>query len=151
MDQEINVNHFRNTSSSVILNSENDALLRKLIKEEITAFDEEIRMALNRSKNVQIAICSKDELSKLIRSIDEMQEITTQATESTESIKADVQSLRLTLYEMLAMLAEAQSKVEEFKKVGLVSNRPHGDEFHFFFKILNWIFFNVVEIFIFQQ
>lgn len=47
-----------------------------------------------------------------------MQEITSQATESTESIKSDVQSLRLTLYEMLAMLAEAQSKVEEYKKMG---------------------------------
>lgn len=54
----------------------------------------------------------------MIKSIDEMQEITTQATESTESIKADVQSLRLSLYEMLAMQAEAQSKVEEYKKMG---------------------------------
>lgn len=46
-----------------------------------------------------------------------MQEITVEATESTESIKADVQSLRLTLYEMLAMQAEAQSKVDEYTKM----------------------------------
>lgn len=95
-------------------------MLRRLIKEEIEAFDEEIRTALNRSKNIQINICDKDELSKLIKNIDEMQEITTQATESTDSIKSDVQSLRLTLYEMLAMFAESQSKVDDFKKMGLV-------------------------------
>lgn len=47
-----------------------------------------------------------------------MQEITTQATESTDSIKTDVNSLRLTLYEMHAMLAEAQSKIEEFNRIG---------------------------------
>lgn len=47
-----------------------------------------------------------------------MQEITAQATESTESLKTDVNSLRLTLFEMLAMLAEAQSKVDEYNKVG---------------------------------
>lgn len=89
-----------------------------MIKEEIEAFDAEIRAALNRSKNVQINICSKEELSKLIKNIDEMQEITTQATESTESLKTDVNSLRLTLYEMHAMRAEAQSKVDEYNKVG---------------------------------
>lgn len=75
-------------------------------------------MALNRSRKIETSICGKDEVSKLIKSIDEMQEITMQATESTESIKADVQSLRLTLYEMLAMQAEAQSKIEEYKKMG---------------------------------
>lgn len=89
-----------------------------MIKEEIDAFDDEFRKALKRSRNIQTKICEKDELSKLMKSIDEMQEITTQATESTESIKADVQSLRLTLYEMLAMQAEARSKVEEYKKMG---------------------------------
>lgn len=73
---------------------------------------------MNLSRNIQIKICDKDELSKLIKSIDEMQEITIQATESNESIKSDVQSMRLTLYEMLAMLAEAQSKMDEFKKMG---------------------------------
>lgn len=110
--------NFRSASSSIASNSENDAILRKLIKEEIDAFDDEFRKALNRSRNIQTKICEKDELSKLIKSIDEMQEVTTQATESTESLKADVQSLRLTLYEMLAMQAEAQSKVEEYKKMG---------------------------------
>ncbi|XP_031628108.1 nuclear pore complex protein Nup214-like [Contarinia nasturtii] len=112
----------KNPTSSIVSNSENDALLRKLIKEEIEAFDTEIRAALNRSKNVQINICGKEELSKLIKNIDEMQEITTQATESTESIKVDVNSLRLTLYEMHAMMAEAQSKIEEFNKIGKTSD-----------------------------
>lgn len=112
----------RSSTSGIVSNSENDAILRKLIKEEIDAFDAELRAALIRSKNIQINICGKEELSKLIKSIDEMQEITTQATESTESIKSDVNSLRLTLYEMHAMMAEAQSKVEEFNKMGKISD-----------------------------
>lgn len=107
--------NFRSFTSGNSLNSENDAILWKLIKDEIESFDGEIRASLNRSKKIDINIRSKAEL---IKNIDEMQEITTQATESTDSIKSDVQSLRLTLLEMHAMLAEAQSKVETFNKVG---------------------------------
>lgn len=110
--------NFRTSTSSIVSNSENDAILRKLIKEEIDAFDAEIRAALTRSKTVQIIVCGKDQLSKLIKNIDEMLEITTQATESTESLKADVNSLRLILFEMHAMMAEAQSKVDEYNATG---------------------------------
>lgn len=105
----------RNVISSSGFNSENDAILRKLIRDEIDAFDKEIRETLARSKKIEINICSK---GNLLKNIDEMQEITKQATESTDSIKSDVQSLRLTLLEMHAMLAEAQSKVEEYNKAG---------------------------------
>lgn len=101
-----------------------------MIKEEIEAFDAEIRAALNQSKNVQISICSKEELSKLIKSIDEMQEITAQAMESTESLKTDVNSLRLTLYEIHAMRAEAQSKIDEYNKVGYDAQQNLIDDFN---------------------
>lgn len=108
----------RNFTLGSAPNTENDEILWKIIKDEIETFDAEIRDTLKRSKDVQINICSKEDVSKLIKNIDEMQEISSQATESTNSIKSDVQSLRLTLLEMHAMLAEAQSKVDEFKKVG---------------------------------
>lgn len=102
----------RTSSSTLKSNSENDAILLKMVSEEIDLFDNEIRASLDRSKNVQINICDKTEFGKLMKSIDEMQEITSQATESTESLNSDVQSLRLTLYELFAMQAELQSKVE---------------------------------------
>lgn len=91
--------------------------MQELIKETIDAFDKEIKLVLQRSRNVQVNICSKEELSKLIKNIDEMQVIITQATESTDSLKSDVQSLRLILFEMLAMLSEAQSKVKDYNKL----------------------------------
>lgn len=106
----------RAPTSVSISSSENDAILRKMIAEEIEAFEKEIRAALSRSKSVQINICSKETLSQLMKNIDELQEITSQATESTESFKSDVQSLRLTLYEMLAMSAEAKSKTDDFNR-----------------------------------
>lgn len=87
-----------------------------MIAEEIDAFEKEIRAALSRSKSVEVTVCSKDELSRLMKNIDELQEITSQATETTESLKSDVQSLKLTLYEMLAMSAEAKSKTDDFNR-----------------------------------
>lgn len=87
-----------------------------MIAEEIEAFEKEIRAALSRSKCVKVTVCSKEELSQLMKNIDELQEITSQATETTESLKSDVQSLKLTLYEMLAMSAEAKSKTDDFNR-----------------------------------
>lgn len=87
-----------------------------MIAEEIEAFEKEIHAALSRSKGVEVNVCSKEELSQLMKNIDELQEITSQATETTESLKSDVQSLKLTLYEMLAMSAEAKSKTDDFNR-----------------------------------
>lgn len=82
--------------------------------QEITAFNDEVMAVIKRSRSIQINICGKDELSSLIKGIDEMQGIITQANESVDSMKTDVQSLHLTLYEMLAMLAESQAKLRDF-------------------------------------
>lgn len=87
-----------------------------MISEEIEAFEKEIRASLSRSKGVEVIVCSKEELSQLMKHIDELQEITSQATETTESLKSDIQSLKLTLYEMLAMSAEAKSKTDDFNR-----------------------------------
>lgn len=83
-----------------------------MMLEEIHTFEIALKQSLTRSKHINVNICSKEESSNLIKQINELQEICNQATESTDSLKSDVQSLRLTLYEALAMSAEAQSKVE---------------------------------------
>lgn len=85
-----------------------------MLIQEINTFNEEIVALLKRSRSIQINICGKDELSALIKGIGEMQGILTQANESVDSMKSDVQSLHLTLYEMLAMLAESQAKLRDF-------------------------------------
>lgn len=61
-------------------------------------------------------MCSKDECSTLIKNIDKLQETTAQATESSESLSTEIQSLRLSLFESRAMAAEAQSKLELLNK-----------------------------------
>lgn len=84
-----------------------------MITEEIQLLDEIVRKSLERSGKVNISVCSKEECSKLMKQMNDLSSIIPQATESTEVLKSEVQSLRLTLYEALAMNAEAQSKVEE--------------------------------------
>lgn len=58
-----------------------------------------------------------------MKKIDELQEISSQATESTDALKSEVQSLRLSLYEAFAMSAEAQSKVESLNNSRWVLSR----------------------------
>lgn len=87
-------------------------MLREMITEEIQLLDELVRNSLQRSRKVNATVCSKEECSKLMKHLNDLSSITAQATESTEALKSEVQSLRLTLYEALAMNAEAQSKVE---------------------------------------
>lgn len=97
-----------------LTNSENDKILQEMLKQEVYSFHDEINAVLQRSRSLRIDICGKDELSTLIRNIDEMQGILLQANESVDSMKSDVQSLHLTLYEMLAMLSESQAKLRDF-------------------------------------
>lgn len=110
----------RTPTSSLKGSSENDAILLKMFAEEIDLFDKEIGASLERSKNIRInksdKIDSSLEFSKLIKNIDELQEIISQATESTDSLSSDVSTLRLTLYELFSMQAELQSKFEALEQ-----------------------------------
>lgn len=85
-----------------------------MIKQEVKAFNEEINAVLQRSRSLQINASDKNGLSILMKNIDEMQAIIAQANESIDSMKSDVQSLHLILYEMLAMLSESQAKLRDF-------------------------------------
>lgn len=94
--------------------SENDKILQEMIKQEVQAFNEEITAVLQRSRSLQMSVSGKNGLSTLMQNIDEMQSIIAQANESIDSMKSDVQSLHLILYEMLAMLSESQAKLRDF-------------------------------------
>lgn len=95
--------------------TENDKILQEMIKQEVKAFNEEITAVLQRSRSLQISVGGKNSISTLMKNIDEMQAIIAQANESVDSMKCDVQSLHLILYEMLAMLSESQAKLRDFK------------------------------------
>lgn len=87
-----------------------------MIKNELKSLDSVVRKSLLKSNQLNVDVCSKDEMSLLMKNIDRVQEITTQAVDSTDSLKTDVQSLRLSLYEAFAMSAEVQSKMELLNK-----------------------------------
>lgn len=91
---------------------ENDAILRKIILDEIQSFESIIRSSLEKSKKINVNVCSKEECSELLKNINDLKDITSQATKSTEDLNGEIQALRLTLYEAFAMSAEAQSKID---------------------------------------
>lgn len=95
---------------------ENEEILRKMIVDEIQAFETTIRSSLEKSKSVNVEVCSREECSVLLKNIDELKEITSQAIKSTEDLNGEIQALRLTLYEAFAMSAEAQSKIDLLNK-----------------------------------
>lgn len=80
--------------------------------EEIKSFEAILKQSIQKSSNLSVQVCSKEQCSDLLKKSSELQEICDQATDTTDSLKSDVQTLRLSLYEAMAMSAEAQSKVE---------------------------------------
>lgn len=83
-----------------------------MISEEIQSFEKIIRTSLEKSKKLNVNVCSKEECSELLKSIGDLKEITTQAIKSTEDLSGEIQALRLTLFEAFTMSAEAQSKLD---------------------------------------
>lgn len=80
--------------------------------DEIKSFESTLKESIQRSRSLNVQICSKEQCSSLLTKSNELQVMCDQATDTTDSLKSDVQALRLTLYEAMAMSAEAQSKVE---------------------------------------
>uniref|UniRef100_W4VRS6 Nuclear pore complex protein Nup214 n=1 Tax=Corethrella appendiculata TaxID=1370023 RepID=W4VRS6_9DIPT len=91
-------------------NDENGKIILSMIADEIRKFDKEINDLLKRSKSIQINIGTKEESTIMIKNLKELQDLSVQATESTESLTSDVQTCRLAINESFAMLAEANSK-----------------------------------------
>lgn len=91
---------------------ENDSIIRKMIADEIQSFEAIIRGSLEKSKKIDVNVCSKEECSQLLKKIDELKDVSSQAIKSTEDLSGEIQALRLTLYESFAMSAEAQSKFD---------------------------------------
>lgn len=93
---------------------EDDKVIRKMIAEEIGSFEIDLARMLQRSRSVQIELGSREELAATAKQLAELQDISGQATESTDTLTLEIQSLRLALNEAFAMLTEAQTKQQMF-------------------------------------
>lgn len=93
---------------------DDDKVIRKMIAEEIGSFEHDLARMLQRSRGLQIDLGSKDELAATAKQLAELQDISGQATETTDTLTLEIQSLRLALNEAFAMLTEAQTKQQMF-------------------------------------
>ncbi|XP_055636378.1 nuclear pore complex protein Nup214 [Toxorhynchites rutilus septentrionalis] len=90
-------------------------VIRSMITEEINKIHKELLDLQNRCKSLSIDVGSKEDSAKIIKNLKELQDLSVQAAESTESLISDVQALRLGLNEAFAMVAEANSKNSIYK------------------------------------
>ncbi|XP_055711949.1 nuclear pore complex protein Nup214 isoform X2 [Phlebotomus papatasi] len=100
-------------SSAVIpLDEENNAVIQKMIAEEVHAFEKDLKEITKRSQNISTQIGSQETLSSITKQLRELTDLTDQATESNDSLSADVRLLTMSLNEAFMMTAEAKSKWE---------------------------------------
>ncbi|GAB0099324.1 Nuclear pore complex protein Nup214 [Sergentomyia squamirostris] len=94
------------------LDDENNAIIQKMIQEEVAAFDKDLKDLMTRSQSVDTQIGSQESLSTMTKQLRELMDLTVQATESNDSLSADVRLMTVSLNDSFMMLAEAKSKYE---------------------------------------
>lgn len=95
---------------------ENKKIFNRMIKEELFSFEKELRELLASSKNrVKCDVGTVDESKKLIQTTDELMELKKEATETVDSLRFEIQTLKLELNEIFAMQYEAKSKCQAYK------------------------------------
>lgn len=87
-----------------------DDIIRKMIQEEVQSYESLAKTFLKRCKNVEVFVGSKEEFQCMMKELTELQDISNQATESTEALSMDIQSLKVSLNETYLMIAELKSK-----------------------------------------
>lgn len=95
--------------------AEDELIYNRMIQDEVKAFELELRTVMEKSRSLRVNIGTKDESAEMRRSIEELDELKKEATETIESLRTDVQSNRLGLTEMFSMVYEARAKFEQEK------------------------------------
>lgn len=112
-----------------------------MIAEEIAAFEHDWSAVLQRARNLSINIGTKDEMAASSKQLAELQDISNQATESTDALSMEIQSLRIALNETFSMVTEARAKRAMYGNlewVFLIYNCPCQTILNFFlFTVLN--------------
>lgn len=87
-----------------------DDIIKKMIREEVLSYESLAKTFLKRCKIVEISIGTKEESLSMMKELMELQDISNQATESTDALALDIQSLKVSLNETYLMIAELKSK-----------------------------------------
>ncbi|XP_037034125.1 nuclear pore complex protein Nup214 [Bradysia coprophila] len=87
-----------------------DDIIRKMIREEVQSYESLAKTLLKRCKSLEINIGSKEESQSMMKELKGLQEVSDQATESTEALAMDIQSLKVSLSETYLMIVELKSK-----------------------------------------
>lgn len=87
-----------------------DDIIRKMIREEIQSYESLAKTFLQRCKGLEVTVGSKDESKRMLKELMELQDISSQATESTDALALDIQALKVSLNETYLMIAELKSK-----------------------------------------
>lgn len=95
--------------------AEDEQVYSRMIQDEMKAFELELRTVLEKSRSLKVSIGTKEESAHMRRSIEELDELKKEATETIDSLRSDVQSNRLGLTEMFSMLYEARAKLDQSK------------------------------------
>jgi nuclear pore complex protein Nup214 len=92
---------------------EDEKVYWKMIQDEMKAFDLEFNFIMEKSRSMKVRIGTKEESAEMRRSLEELDDLKREAMETIESLRCDVQSNRLGLTEMFAMLYEAKGKLDQ--------------------------------------
>ena len=95
--------------------AEDELVYTRMIQDEIKAFELELRALMEKSRSLTVNIGTKEESAEMRRSIEELDELKKEATETIDSLRSDVQSSRLGITEMFSMVYEARTKFEHAK------------------------------------
>lgn len=81
-----------------------------MIFEEVQSYEMLAKTFLERCKSVDVRIGTKNESVDMIKQLIELQDLSNQATDSTETLSMEIQSLKVSLNETYLMVAELKSK-----------------------------------------
>lgn len=112
-----------------------------MIREEVQSYDSLAKTLLKRCKSLEINIGSKEESQGMLKELKGLQDVSDQATDSTDALSLEIQSLKVSLNETYLMIVELKSKHSMLNDMKLV-NFPvvvKARAFH-------WIFFLVFPL-----
>lgn len=95
--------------------AEDEQIYARMIQDEIRAFELELRTVMDKSRSLKVNIGTKEESAEMRRSIEALDELKKEATETIDSLRSEVQSSRLGMTEMFSMVFEARAKFEQTK------------------------------------
>lgn len=105
------------TNSNTSLGGDDNNVIRKMIAEEIVAFELDWSAVLQRGRQLAIKIGTKEEMTASSKQLTELQDISNQATESTDALTMEIQTLRISLNETFSMVTEAKAKRAMFENM----------------------------------